>query len=533
MSGPGGTTATVLSGDLDHWAQRRPDAAAVELGDERLSYGELNAMSTTLAAALFDAGVQPGDRVAIWMRKSVRSIAAVHAVLRVGGAYVPVDPTAPPSRVLRILHDCEVACLLTHAESVPVVDADLGDVPVVVADDLPMVPARENLARPHYAPSNLAYILYTSGSRGAPKGVALTHANATAFVDWAVEEFDLRPEDRVSGHAPLHFDLSVLDVFATARAGACLVLIPEQASGSGGALIRLVAERKITVWYSVPSALTRMVTARSAHRLTGSALRTVLFAGEPFPLKHLRKLADLVPGAALYNLYGPTETNVCTFHRVRQSDLDPALDDAVPIGRACPYAVAVVMDERGRFREPLPGLTGELCVAGASRMRGYWGDDWLTAEKTARVPDPATGRAEALEAHRTGDLVRVDADGNLVYGGRRDAMVKIRGHRVELGEVEAALVSAPEVREAACVAVADDGQDGALRIEAYVHPDRGTADPSALRRYCADELPRYMVPSRIHVVDRLPRTSTGKVDRRALVPPTGERDADRHHDLVE
>ncbi|MFC4909670.1 amino acid adenylation domain-containing protein [Actinomadura gamaensis] len=537
---------SALGDYLRRHAAERPDAPAVEYRDRTMTYGELDARSSSLARTLLRDGVKTGDRVGLWARKSIESVVAIHGVLKAGAVYVPIDPSAPFNRAGHILAHCDVACVIAEDDRVewlreqftcPIVSIGSGSsaphasvipwheavapannpraVPannppvgsannssVAPADD--PVPARVGLHDP-------AYILHTSGSKGTPKGVALSHGNARAFVEWAVGEFGLSPADRVAGHAPFHFDLSILDLFATCAAGGCVVLVPESQVGLGGALNRFVADRGVTVWYSVPGALTRMLAAKNADLLTGSPLRVVLFAGEPFPLPHLRQLRARLPEAALYNLYGPTETNVCLFHAVRPSDVAPDRTRPVPIGRPCPYATAFVVDRDGRPLDPAPGRTGELCVAGDSVMLGYWRDDDLTASRTVLIPRAG---AEPLAAYRTGDLVRFDDDLNHVFLGREDDMVKIRGHRVEIGEIEAVLSAAGNVREAACVVVGDGPDDRA--VEAYVVPEAPPLDLGPVRRHCLAELPRYMVPERFHVVAALPLTGTGKIDRRGL-----------------
>ncbi|GAA4638907.1 D-alanine--poly(phosphoribitol) ligase [Actinoallomurus vinaceus] len=508
---------------LRHWAGKRPEAPAVEFQGRTLTYGELDARSSALAGTLIRNGVAPGDRVGLWLQKSIESVTAVHGVLKAGAAYVPIDPSAPFKRAGHIIEHCDVACVIAQDDRVewlrehfscPIVsvgprqpdDSVIGWEAAVSAD-----PA-EDLRLPDVDLRSPAYILHTSGSKGTPKGVVLSHGNAVAFVEWAVDEFGLDSDDRVSSHAPFHFDLSVLDLFATCSAGGCVVLVPESQVGLGGALNKLIADQRITVWYSVPGALTRMLAAKNGGLLAESPLRVVLFAGEPFPIAHLRRLHSLVPGAAFYNLYGPTETNVCLFHPVRASDLEPHLTRPVPIGRPCPYARTFVVDQDGRPLEYEPGRSGELCVAGDSVMLGYWRDDGLTAAKTVLIPQDG---AEPLKAYRTGDLVRVDDDLNHVFLGREDDMVKIRGHRVEIGEVEAVLSAADNVREVACVAVGDGLDDRA--IEAYLVPEEHPLDVWPVRRHCLAELPRYMVPERFHVVGELPTTGTGKIDRRGLV----------------
>jgi amino acid adenylation domain-containing protein len=510
-----------LSGYLRHWAEERPAAPAVEFQGETMTYAELDRSSSALARTLLDSGVVSGDRVGLWLNKSIESVIAIYGILKAGAAYVPIDPSSPYKRAGHIVAHCELACVIAQDDRVEwlrnhsscrIVSAGPAADPSVIGWEQALAAPVQDEREAPSDPGSPAYILHTSGSKGVPKGVVLSHGNARAFVEWAVEEFGLGPADRISSHAPLHFDLSILDLFATCRAGGCVVLVPESQSGLGGALNRFVAEKRITVWYSVPGALTRMLAAKNSPLLAESSLRVVLFAGETFPIAQLRRLHSLIPEAGFYNLYGPTETNVCVFHRVRPSDVAEHRRRPVPIGRPCPYAEAFVVDQSGLPVEQEPGQSGELCVAGTSVMLGYWRDDDLTTVRTLLVRRDG---AEPLRAYRTGDLVRLDDDLNYEFCGREDDMVKIRGHRVEIGEIEAVLASAGNVREAACVAVGDDS--GERTLEAYVVPEAHPLDVSQLRRHCLAEIPRYMVPERFHVSAALPVTATGKVDRNRLV----------------
>jgi amino acid adenylation domain-containing protein len=481
-------SARALDGLLARSAEREPDARALVEPGRSLTYGELELDVARRAAALRELGVQPGDRVAVWAPKSARAVAILYAVMRAGAAYVPVDPLSPPARAEAIVRDAGCRVLCADAKRLGSVEA----------------PARLDLASdvsglsPAHAPvaveSDLAYILYTSGSTGRPKGVMLTHRNALAFVDWTVDRFGVNAEDRLSSHAPFHFDLSIFDLYGASMAGASLHLMAPGEEGLGASMAAAIAREVISVWYSVPSALTLLAGAAVPAQL--ASLRVVLFAGEVFPMKHLRRLRELVPQATLANLYGPTETNVCTYHVV---DELPDGDEPLPIGRPCEGAEAFALDEHGqRVGE---GEVGELWVRGPTVMQGYWGDPELTAE---RLRDGA---------YRTGDLVRPLPGGGFAFVGRRDHQVKSRGYRIELGEIESVLLAHPQVDEAAVVAVPEELIGN--RLVAFVAASGGVGE-TELRRHCAGALPRYMVPAAIAVDGALPHTSTGKIDRQAL-----------------
>lgn len=516
-------------------AREYPDQAAVRYKDQSVSYTDLDRMSGTLAARLIQAGVRPGERVGIWLNKSIAAVVSIYATLKAGAAYVPLDPIAPMKRTMYMLSDCHVRCLITTQERLALLDDSflqaLRPALLVLADrttirsplaGIPMLGWPEALsAVPHFdsdpahaiGPDQLAYILYTSGSTGSPKGVMLSHRNGRVFVDWARQRFRLAANDRLSSHAPFHFDLSILDIFGAASAGATLVLVPENQQSLGVALVRLVVEEGISVWYSVPSALIRLLEARNSMLLAASRLRVVLFAGEVFPLKHLRRLRAAVPGAELYNLYGPTETNVCTFYQVTDDDVAPARTQPVPIGQDCDYATTFTVDDSGMPLDLTGSAEGELCVGGDSVMHGYWGDPIKTAQRLIPCPESLTS---GEYAYRTGDIVRRDEGGNYLFVGRRDHMVKSRGYRIELGEIEAALHSHEGVHEAAVIAIPDT-EIGA-QLEGYIVPRHGVElVESDLRQHCSHMLPRYMLPERFHVVQAFPRTSTGKIDRQALI----------------
>jgi len=329
------------------------------------------------------------------------------------------------------------------------------------------------------------------------------------FIDWGVETFGVGAEDRLSNHAPFHFDLSVFDVYVALASGACVVMVPDQVAMFPGALAKWINDERISVWYSVPSALVRMLLHGQLDRWEYQQLRTVLFAGEVFPQKYLRDVMRVLAKAEFYNLYGPTETNVCTYYQVPR-DLD-ADATSIPIGKACANQEVFAVDTDGRLTGV--GDEGELLVRGGTVMAGYWG----LPEKTSQVL--VRNHLQAAfddRVYRTGDIVRLADDGNYYFVGRRDHMVKSRGYRIELGEIEQALHQHEKVKEAAVVPIPDE-EIGA-RLQAFVAPADGhVLSPDELNAFCLTRLPVYMVPEAFHVRSELPKTSTGKTDRQALL----------------
>jgi amino acid adenylation domain-containing protein len=503
-----------------------PNRIAVEWRNETLTYRQLDELSDAVASTLIEAGIGPGHRVGLYQPKTHRSIAAMLGISKAGAAYVPVDPHAPPLRAAYILGDCAVSAVVASADrldSLAEHRADLPSVKLAIVSDggssgrdswldrrawegLKAVPGRT--WRPAVE-TDPAYLLYTSGSTGKPKGVIISHRNALTFIDWGAETFLVGPDDRLSSHAPLHFDLSVFDIDVALKCGAAVVLVPEQVAPFPGELAKWIRDRRITVWYSVPSALVRMLLHGHMDRVQYPALRTVLFAGEVFPQKYLRDVMRLLPGAEFFNLYGPTETNVCTFYHVPH-DLDPAAT-SIPIGAACANTEVFAVDPEGRLMGV--GQEGELLVRGGTVMAGYWG----LPEKTAQVL-VRNDLQPAFEdrVYRTGDIVRLAEDGNYFFIGRRDHMVKSRGYRIELGEIEQVLHLNDKVKEAAVVPVPDE-EIGA-RLKAFIAPHDGVSlAADELHSFCLTRLPAYMVPESFDVRAELPKTSTGKTDRQALL----------------
>jgi len=492
-----------------------PSAAAVE--DEygrKLSYAELHDLANRLAARLRAMGLAPGDRAGICMPKSINSLICVLGILKCRAAYVPVDYSAPAERNRFIFSNCQTKVICTDEPRAKAL-ASGGDSPApllifpgaaIDGISAPWLNDQKPMVNTEPVPADdLAYILYTSGSTGVPKGVMHNQSSAISFVQWALETFQPTDKDRFSSHAPFHFDLSILDIYVPLSVGATLVLVGEELGKDPVRLAPFIAEKKLSVWYSAPSILALMAQYGKLDTFNCSALRHVLFAGEVFPVKHLRTLRRLWPDKAFFNLYGPTETNVCTYHRI-PDHIDDDRTEPFPIGVVCNNCRDLVLDEN---LHPVPdGDEGVLYIhASGPVMTGYWQQPDMNA-KVFHVD------ARDQRWYRTGDVVRRGEGGVYTFLGRRDRMVKRRGYRIELGEIEAGLYKNPQVKEAAVVA---KESDEGVTIVAFCVPAAGKLSIVAMKQFSAAHLPAYMIPDRFVFLDALPRTSTDKVDYQALL----------------
>ncbi len=523
--------AFLLGQLLREIARLNPEREAIRYGDQRITYGELNRISDQLAQTLMRHGVKRGDRVGVCLNKSIEAVVAIFGILKSGAAYVPLDNSSPAKRLVLIIADSGMRALVTSGEKAQEVAGVNPELPVVtlliLTNDTPtselgvwrrakkvfwkdiMNLTHSESSFPAQIDDDLAYILYTSGSTGTPKGVMISHRASMSFVNWAADYFQLTHEDRISNQAPLHFDLSTFDIFASIKVGATIVLISEELSSFPVELVDFMEAQKISIWYSVPSVLTRLLVYGKLERYRFNCLRKVLFAGEVFPLKYLRQVQQLIPQAEFYNLYGPTETNVCTVYPV--GDLP---DDAyhLPIGKACAHTEVWAFTDKGVIAES--GEISELSVRGPCVMKGYWGMPEKTREVLTSRAVPPRGLEERV--YRTGDLVKRLEDGNYIFIGRRDEMIKSRGHRIELGEIESILYTHPAIEQAAVIAVPAEEIGNTIKAIVVLQADCKLREIE-LRHFCSERLPRYMIPEILEFRAALPMTATGKVNKSSLI----------------
>jgi len=461
------------------------------------TYGRVNDMADNYQDQLRKSGASAGDRVVIYSSKNASSVALMAACSRMGVIYVPVSSLNPAGRAAHIIEEtkailvfCDEACTSALRES------EL---------DLKFKESRQTMSVFQYAdPSgnsipddDTAFILYTSGSTGRPKGVAISHRAAMVFVAWSVHTFKITNEDVLTSIAPFNFDLSVFDLYVSAMTGATLLLYTEQETKNARLMAMRLSEDKATTIYGTPTFFTTLAYFGKLDRYDFSSLTNVLFAGEVFPPENFSRLYAAWGEKNYFNLYGPTETNVCTYHKV---DLNALPEKAFPIGKCCAYAGSILVDEEDK---PINSGEGELLISGDSLFNGYWKDAEKTQESLFHAED-------GIDYYRTGDIASLNDQGEYIYVGRKDRMIKKYGFRIEPSEIENAVLGHERVSIAAVLL-----DSAANKLVCFVETNDKDLQ-SSLREHCLRSLPQYMVPDKFVIFDSMPRTSSGKVDLQSL-----------------
>jgi amino acid adenylation domain-containing protein len=504
---------------IDQHATTTPDHTAFRCGDREITYAELAGRTNQLAHLLKERGVNRGDRVGIYLGRSLETAIAVHGILKAGAAYVPLDPDAPVNRTRRLIADCDIRCLISSdglRRNLSALLAHPTGLDTLIGaqsnllDSYSWATVAERCASPPgitVLGGDLAYVMYTSGSTGQPKGIMHTHRSGLAYARLSARLYGVTPEDIVGNHCALHYDISTFGYFTAPLAGATTVIVTDAHTKFPLSLLDLIKKENISVWYSVPLALLQLTRLPGFGDWRLPHLRWILFGGEVLPPRHLRALMRSAPNARASNVYGPAEVNQCTY---RHFDTAPEGNEPLPLGAVWENTEILIVDDTGK--EVAPGRVGELLVRSATCMQGYWNRPDLT-EAAFYLLERVPGLHQTF--YRTGDLVYANDGGELVFAGRKDRQVKVRGHRVELEEVEALLAAQRGVGEVAVYV--RSVRDTEQCVAALVVPEPGQpVSPESWREALAASLPSYCLPDHIHVVPSLPRNDAGKIDRLAI-----------------
>jgi amino acid adenylation domain-containing protein len=463
----------------------QPDRIAFHESGREISYRDLFIRAAGIGRVLTSHGLRRGDRVAILLPRGIDAACAIFGTLFVGGCYVPLDISNPVSRLSYIINDLQPRCIIGLGSEPAWCEASVGkwlDISEAEFSTETRQSSADNAC--HCDAEDLAAILYTSGSTGKPKGVCISDRAIDAFVGWSADTFCISARDNIASLTPFHFDLSLFDLFTVIHSGARSCFMPQTLTLAPGKLVKWLKDSEITTWYTVPSILTFLTLRGGLTPESLPALRRILFAGEVFPINSLTRMAESLPDTELFNLFGPTETNVCAYWKVDRNRLGPMR--AIPIGKSACQAELSISD------------SGELLVEGPCVMSGYWHAGGLL---------PADG-----EWYCTGDRVSYNDRDELLYHGRMDRMIKSAGYRIEPAEIEAMIDSFEGVSGSVVMGLPDEISGSRIVAVVAGHP----VDLDGLRRYLKTHLASYMQPYRLVQVEVLPRLSNGKVDLKSV-----------------
>ncbi len=525
---------------LDEIVQRTSDETAISCGGHHLSYKSLFRQSNKLAHCLISNGIKRHDRVVFCLTRSEQCVLSILAILKADAIYVPLDHASPQERWQKIIYDCAPKAVLcdkvTFARIKQLSSRTSDDINTVVLDnDKSNYTEKEygdfitwaqidgeSDERPEYQniDTDIAYIMYTSGSTGNPKGVMISHLNITNYINWAVDFFRIRQDDNILNTAPFHFDMSTFDIYCSLKSGARLSIAQDSQILFPTVLMKYIEEERITVWKTVPSLLIYIDKLGGLKKGQLHTLNKILFGGETLPTKYLIKWMNMHPDKEYFNVYGPTEaTGISVCYHV--PGVPPSESDPIPIGKPCANTDVVLLNSNGFLSKN--GEVGEICIRGSSISRGYWND--IEKIKIAFIQNPISD-ALGDRLYKTNDLSFRREDGNLVFVGRKDDQIKYMGYRIQLDEIEHELLAIGGVEEA-CVVLNENARIGMDELVSFLKVHDGT-DESTIVDKLNKQLPAYMVPKRICFVQSIPRNANGKIDRNEVKKLCGREQDDKN-----
>lgn len=509
---------------LDNSSVSTPQKTAITCANEKISYKELDSLSNKLANCLISYGVSRQDRVIICLKRSINSIIAINGILKADAIYVPVDSKSPVERFVKIIGDCEPSALICDNSTLMKIGKDIPDslyVFFMEHNDKSVSSLRDNYfyldiienqsyLSPDYRniDSDIAYILYTSGSTGDPKGLMISHLNITNYIEWAVDCFKINQNENILSTAPFHFDMSTFDIYCTMKSGATLSIATEKQLLFPTKLLDYIEKEKISLWKGVSSLLMYIARTVSLSEKNLPSLNKILFAGENLPTRYLIEWMKAFPDKQFYNAYGPTEaTGISTYYPIAKIPNDPL--ERIPIGRSCANTEVFLLKEDNTKAKY--GEFGELCIRGSGLSKGYWKDEIKTKKVFCQNPiNPIPGDRIC----RTGDIALLNKEGNYELVGRKDNQIKYMGYRIDLSEIENGLISTGIIKDAAVV------QRWSIKFQFNELVAVVVADPNLslkdLRAKVKKIIPAYMMPHRILAVEAVPRTDRGKIDRKSI-----------------
>ncbi len=504
----------ILTDNLKRSADQFPDRIAFKQLQSVITYSDLVGKSNQVARHLQKIGNTKGSRVGIFMNRAIESSYAVYGILTAGCVYVPIDTNLPAQRILTLINDCNISTIITTKAFKKQITGILENRSplkhIIGIDDFvseniqgwswdDIFSLDHSVIDINNREDDNAYIIYTSGTTGHPKGIVHTHYSGASYAKLSADLYQVKHTDILGNHSHLHYDISTMGYLTMPSVGGCSYIVPEAYTMFPTSLAKLIAEEQLTIWYSVPLALIQMMQVGGFDEMDFSALRWILYGGESFALKYIEHLRKCLPDAEYSNVYGPAEVNQCTYYNYNK---DTILTDPIPIGYVWPETDIILEEE---------GESSEFLVASSTQMKEYWNRPERTQSCLVSRPDK---KGKMRRYYRTGDNGSINKDGELIFGGRSDRQVKVRGYRVELNEVENILLNHTDIEEVAVFAIKEKDVNV---IYAIVKGTFEEFDERSLKKYLSNLIPLYSIPQKIEAVESIPRTNAGKIDYKALI----------------